>query len=332
MTENENIHRFKKYSTLIGPVVLGILTLISPLIGEMPYSIQAIPFIGSLILLGLPHGAMDHLVPSKLAEMSEKKGVTAVSLLYLFIGGIYAVSWLFIPLLSALFFIMLTWIHWGQGDLYAMRKLHSGKEYRENFPAFVSAAIRGGIPMFVPLTFHPDLYISFMKSMETLFASNTANYSVLYSWQVKAAIMSSVIILSALMAIYMYIKNDRLPIYGLSEIIVLVAFFMTLPPIFAVGIYFCLWHSLRHLTRLSLLPGDSRKAISAGNLKRYTWDMTKNTLPLTLISILMLATAAFFLNTAGQSSLLALYLVFISVLTLPHTIVVTWMDRIQYGP
>jgi Brp/Blh family beta-carotene 15,15'-monooxygenase len=330
MTEDENIQVFKKYSMLAGPAALGLLTLISPLISEMSYSMQAIPFVASLILLGLPHGAMDHLVPSKLSNMSEKKGIIAVSLLYLVIGGIYTVSWLFLPLLSAGFFILLTWIHWGQGDLYAMRKFHSGEEYREKFPAFISATIRGGIPMFVPLAFHPDLYISFMKSMEALFASNTASYSILYSWQIKAAIISAIAILSASMSIYMYVKNDRLPIYGLSEIIVLVAFFVALPPIFAVGIYFCLWHSLRHLTRLSLLPGDSRQAITAKNLGRYIWDMTKNTLPLTLISILMLAIAALFMDTASQSSLLALYLVFISVLTLPHTVVVSWMDSIQY--
>mgnify|MGYP002760168169 CR=1 FL=1 len=259
MTENENIRVFKKYSMLAGPATLGALALISPLISEMSYSMQAIPFIASLILLGLPHGAMDHLVPSKLSNMSEKKGIIAVSLLYLVIGGIYTVSWLFLPLLSAGFFILLTWIHWGQGDLYAMRKFHSGEEYREKFPAFISATIRGAIPMFVPLAFHPDLYISFMKSMEALFASNTASYSILYSWQIKAAIISVVAILSASMSIYMYIKTDRLPIYALSEIIVLLAFFVALPPILPVGISFFFCHSLGHLTRQGLLQATSRQ-------------------------------------------------------------------------
>ena len=39
-----------------------------------------------------------------------------------------------------------------------------------------------------------------------------------------------------------------------------------MPPIFAVGIYFCLWHAPRHVARLMLLDEDSSKKLGRGRL------------------------------------------------------------------
>lgn len=41
------------------------------------------------------------------------------------------------------------------------------------------------------------------------------------------------------------------------EIVLLAAFFALVPPVLAVGLYFCLWHSVRHVGRLMLLDPTS---------------------------------------------------------------------------
>lgn len=331
MSKQENINKFETYCTFAGTATLIILILLSPWLRNMSYKMQAVPFAVSLVLLGLPHGAMDHLVPSKLSNIPKTRGIATVSAAYLFIGGFYALTWVFYPVISAGFFVIMTWLHWGLGDLYTIRRFYKNNTYDYKISAALSAVLRGAIPMLVPLIYYPKIYTAFLKSMESLFTSKTFNYTILTSTQVKTVVALLIIILSTLLITYTYYKTQKIPWYSILEILVLFIFFTSLPPIFAVGVYFCTWHSLRHLCRLSLLPGDSRKAVSTKQVTRYMSDMIKNTLPLTILSIAGLAASAFILNARNPQNLLALYLVFISILTLPHTLIVIWMDKIQYN-
>ena len=109
----------------------------------------------------------------------------------------------------------------------------------------------------------------------------------------------------------------------------LAAYFALVPPVLAVGLYFCLWHAPRHIARLVLLDGASAVAFEKGRfpLARFVRDAA----PLTLAALALLLGFYFALPGAGTSApaLLALYLVLISVLTLPHVVVVSFMDYAQ---
>jgi Brp/Blh family beta-carotene 15,15'-monooxygenase len=99
--------------------------------------------------------------------------------------------------------------------------------------------------------------------------------------------------------------------------------------VFAVGVYFCLWHSLRHIARLLVLEDatDLRTAPLRAALGRFTVEA----LPLTVVSLALLGGLWLVMPAPPTDILgrLGLYLVVIAVLTLPHTAVVTWMDRAQ---
>jgi Brp/Blh family beta-carotene 15,15'-monooxygenase len=322
---------FRRKSMLIGPFFLGLLILLSPWLGEISIQARIIPFLVSLVFLGLPHGAMDHLVPSRLSDISRKRGVLDVSLLYLFLGGLYSFLWFVFPVASLAGFVIITWLHWGDGDVYAVKKLWPGDVYTDRFTAAASGLLRGGIPMLIPLVAYPDLYVGFLESVQSLFISSTGGFSVLYSESLRLAVLVFVIILALIHFIYIYVASGRVPVYRISEISVLVVFFLVLPPVFAAGIYFCLWHSVRHLCRLSLLPGPSRHSVEKGDHRAYISSILRDTAPLTALSILLLAFVTFSLQKIDLQSFIALYLVLISVLTLPHAVLVLWMDRVQFG-
>lgn len=87
--------------------------------------------------------------------------------------------------------------------------------------------------------------------------------------------------------------------------------------VLADGLYFALWHAPRHIARLVLLdpvPASSRFARDAAPLTG---------LPLALLVALYLAVPA---GEGDAGSLLAVYLVLISALTLPHAVWVSYMD------
>ena len=105
---------------------------------------------------------------------------------------------------------------------------------------------------------------------------------------------------------------------------------MLVPPILAVGMYFCFWHSVRHIARVVLL--DER---SVEDLAGWRWlpPIGRFALEAAVPTAIALAfVGALWWVTGGVETLAGatgLYLVGIAVLTLPHTIVVSIMDREQ---
>jgi len=108
----------------------------------------------------------------------------------------------------------------------------------------------------------------------------------------------------------------------------LTGFFLVVPPILAIGIFFPCWHSVRHITRLLLLDETAAARLDAGNiggaLGRFGWLAT----PMTVGALLVFGGLALAVPVApdGGTGLFAIYLVGIAVVTAPHVVVVTVLD------
>jgi len=331
-----NTEKFQWLSLGAGVLTLIISIVFSPLLSDIPYSVQAVPFLISMVFLGLPHGAMDHLVPGRLADISVREGILYVSVLYLLIGGLYVFLWFIAPVFSLIFFILMTWFHWGQGDLYVLKNFGFGFMTESKLYSTVSLVLRGGIPMLVPLIAHPEKYTGFLSDILTELSVNTVSLNYMVSTQVSLTLTVFIGILAMINIISGLYKAEsrsqlKLWLYDNLEIAVLLVFFFLLPPLFAVGVYFCTWHSLRHIARLSLIKDEALlEKVQEGRKLGYLKELGRNTFKLTLISLVMFgASVSLFFSTVTIETLIAVYLVFISVLTLPHVLVVSWMDYRQ---
>lgn len=118
----------------------------------------------------------------------------------------------------------------------------------------------------------------------------------------------------------------------LFELGLLAALFTVVPAYLAIGVYFALWHSLRHLARLLLLDHtvlDARvRRAGGGDLVCASARLSAALLPVTLIALGLLG-SIYLLNAPRVATLegfVALYLVLISALTVPHAVVVALMD------
>ncbi len=299
---------------------------------------EYLPFALSLVVFGLPHGAIDHLaVPRLLGRKTGMTGpVLAVGLLYLVFGGLYLALWFAAPVAAFAFFIALTWFHWGGGDLYALATFTSG---RGEYPVgrtrrALTLLARGGLPMLVPLLAFPETYRAVAGSIVDLFVPDGAG---VLSWAFEPSFRLLVGVAFALFAVgvlasgYGSAKKSGARgawLVDLVETALLALYFALVPPVLAVGLYFCLWHAPRHVARLVLIDGRSAGALEAGRvssaLVRFAWDAA----PLTVAALVLLLGLYLAVpeNSAAPSSLLALYLVLVSALTLPHVVVVSFMD------
>ena len=296
---------------------------------------QYAPFALSLIFFGLPHGAVDHLVPGRLLGGGVSVGsIIVVALLYLVLAVVYFVFWTFSPVAAFVFFIALTWFHWGQGDLYSTVTFLGALDPVPPILKFLNVLVRGGLPMLVPLLAFPEVYRNVAKSIVGLF-SDAAGWDWVFGsyFRSAAGITFLVLVLITLAWGYVVSSSQDKTAWALdaAEIWLLAAYFVVVPPVFALGMYFCLWHAPRHIARLMLLNRSSFSTLQKGVFRPALKNFVRDAAPLTAVALLLLVGLYFFVpgSAAGASGLLALYLVLISMLTLPHVVIVGFMDRRQ---
>src|SRR6056297_2445659 len=98
---------------------IAALTILTGL--AIPPTLQYAPLVVSALVVGLPHGAVDHLAVARTrGERPDVGAIARVFALYGLLGGAYAIAWFLAPAAAFAGFIALTWFHWGQGDLYAL--------------------------------------------------------------------------------------------------------------------------------------------------------------------------------------------------------------------
>ena len=301
---------------------------------ELPeYAIYA-PFAISVVFLGLPHGAVDHLAPGRIppGEVTVRS-MAVVGLLYLVLASLYLVFWFAAPVPAFALFICLTWFHWGQGDLWTLLALYRA----HHLPGIVHRAltifVRGGLPMLVPLLAFPETYREVARSMAGLFGSGVTGGA----WAFEPGFrFASGVVFAALMlaALFGGLRRSGLRDAAwradAAETLLLAAYFAFVPPVLAVGLYFCLWHATRHIARLMLIEKHSAGALEYGRLWRAAVNFTRDAAPLTVAALVLLAVLYFALpERGGPFTSLGPYLVLISILTLPHVVIVSFMDLRQ---
>lgn len=275
-----------------------------------------IPWVASLLIWGLPHGAIDHeLIEAMWRRPGIARPLALIVLLYAFVVAAGLVAWWVVPKVMFLAFIMVTLFHWGTADLW-----WSWHRDPAAFPTFgrrlVFALLRGALPMFLPLVAHPDVYRRTAEAACGAFGTVT-NFGWLDHPGIR--ITAAAICLALGAADWAAAVPSRTRPVNRAESIALAAGFLSLNPVLSIGIYFTCWHGLRHVLRLtadSPLPPPARLRFFA-----------RRAMPMTVISLVALA-ALFFWGRAPTrvDSLLGIYLALIASLTLPHAVVVTVMD------
>jgi Brp/Blh family beta-carotene 15,15'-monooxygenase len=314
--------------------IVAVLTVLFATGLKVSEPVQYAPFVLSLVFFGLPHGAVDHLVPGRLRGRVTIQSIVGVAVLYATLAAAYLTFWSVAPVAAFGFFILLTWFHWGQGDLYSQIAFLGGQ-----YPAPVSlkvlmVVVRGGLPMLIPLLAFPDVYREVAGSIVSLFSGSgglTWVFNPLFRFG-TGSVFLTLVLCTFIWSYRSSGHNDKTAwTLDAAEVGLLAAYFALVPPILALGLYFCLWHATRHIARLMLLNPRSCAALQKGAFLPALRDFARDAAPLTVVALALLV--GFYLlapgSVQGLTGFLAVYLILISVLTLPHVVVVALMDRRQ---
>jgi Brp/Blh family beta-carotene 15,15'-monooxygenase len=272
-------------------------------------------FLASLVLLGMPHGALDHLVWFK--GSGRRFGIAALLCfcgVYLSIGIVAVGLWWLAPVWCAGGLILLTWFHWGDGD-----RMHEAAG--EGLAGWLFLAWRGSLPMLVPLLLHPHDYAAVLHGA-VLVVDPAAPGLGLLDVVVGAEFRSGVAgVLLVLGGVYWWRAGRfqsaarRLAL----EDLLLIGGFLVLPPLVSIGLYFMLWHSWRHIQLLALALGQPVARVGGG----VNWSsFYLRAAPFTLAGISFVVGLALLAGPRlGDVNLLVgVYLIVLWGLTWPHAI------------
>lgn len=299
---------------------------------SVPRRWRYLPLLASVLVLGLPHGAVDWAaLPRAVTGRLAPRWVGVVLVVYLVAGGAYAAAWVAVPAASAAVFVALTWAHWGQGDLYALTAV-VGVDHLDSAPArALTVAVRGGLPMLVPLLAFPDRYRAVVASWVRAFGGTVPPWPITPQVRLGLGLAFGLVTVAALARGWLRATDRRAWAVDAGETGLLWAYFLVVPPVLAVGVYFCCWHSARHVARVLALDGATTEAPSTvgtgPGLRRFAWEAAVPT-----AGALVVAGALWLLAPSPRATVAGIagvYLVAIAVLTLPHVVVVTWLDRLQ---
>ncbi|MEA1931797.1 MAG: Brp/Blh family beta-carotene 15,15'-dioxygenase [Euryarchaeota archaeon] len=317
----------------LGPWIALASTAAAVLVfGAPSRGVQLLPFAVSIVIFGLPHGAVDHLtLPWVYDEPPTRRWLAIVGGLYLLVGLAYAMIWFVAPIAAFALFILITWFHWGQGELHPLVELVDPTHLRTRTARALTVAARGALPMVVPLVAFPEEYRWVAARLVGLFGTvDLAVLDPIFSpvGRGAAAAVVATLLVASLAVGYRSGEGRESWLVDSGELVFLSAYFLVVPPILAIGMFFPCWHSVRHITRLLLLDDAAAARLDEGELWSALARFGRLATPLTVGALLVFGGLALAVpvDPGSGPDLFAVYLVGIAVVTAPHVVVVTWLD------
>jgi Brp/Blh family beta-carotene 15,15'-monooxygenase len=316
---------------------------------SIPPTWRYAPLVVSVVAFGMPHGAVDWAaLPRAAAGRGDdspdlrrpwrrtaaarfaRRWLAVVGVVYLLAGSVYALVWFRAPLVAAGAFLALTWFHWGQGEIHPLRTVLDADHLDARWRRGLTLAVRGALPMGVPLLAFPDRYRAVLTSFVAPFGGSVPAWPFAADARFALGAALAVLTLATLAVGSRSADHRRGWAVDAGETGLLWAYFLTVPPVFAVGLYFCCWHAPRHVARVIALDDRAVAALEGGRLAPALGRFAREAAVPTLVALVGCA-GLWWAAPAPEPTLAGatgVYLVAIAVLTLPHVVVVTWLDRI----
>jgi Brp/Blh family beta-carotene 15,15'-monooxygenase len=301
--------RVRLFSTI--SVILGILLslLFSDLLGEGSMGWQVVIAVIALAI-GIPHGALDHLVTLPKAQ---PKKMAIFIVVYVAVAVVAVLGILQFNTVGFIFVLFMSAIHFGIGDAAFINEIdkRSNAEKKLNRWLYIPAA--GFTPVFIPLVNS--------ASTQALASVNPA----LINWHqgFDSQILFAVSTFALLAILTMIIGKRNREALDLTLLLLLAHL---APPLIAFAVYFGCWHAMRHTARLTLSLPRSIENLNQGMLRKAFSNAVIPGLP-ALIGTFVVAGFMALSGRDFSDQFFWMALVVVWALTVPHMVVTAKLDR-----
>lgn len=256
------------------------------------------------LAIGIPHGAIDHLITIPRDSTKRFVGFIAIYTLIAIIAALGIAQW---NLIGFQLVVLMSALHFGFGDsAYANESQAAADKNGYSNLILASYAIPAGfLPVALPLTDKRTLDV--LQELNPTLVNWAGTFTELLRNSTLTIALFSILLLFAS-------KNYELAV----DLLLLLALSFFAPPLIAFAVYFGLWHAIRHTARLVPKLPSAMQKITAGNpLSGFFAAVIPGLyaiLGIFLIGIFFVARG----TTDVSSDFLWIILVIIWALTVPH--------------
>ena len=302
----EGIRNFSSVAILAG-IILSLI--FSQVLGESSMQWQVVIAIAALAI-GIPHGALDHLVTLPKSRPLVMAGFIAV---YVLIAIVAVIAILEFNVVGFIFVLVMSAVHFGIGDAAFISELDRRQPVAVRLPRAIYALSSGSIPVLIPL----------VNSASTD-ALAQVNPSLIDWHQGYDQEILTVVITIACISIARLIVRKR--IREAVDIGLLLALALLTPPLIAFALYFGCWHAMRHTARLTLSLESSQRAYESGNIRSAFLKAVIPGIP-ALVGTFLIAAILAIGGQEFSDDFFWMALVVVWALTVPHMAVTAKLDR-----
>jgi Brp/Blh family beta-carotene 15,15'-monooxygenase len=302
--------KVRKYSRWAVGIAILASFIFSSLIESSDSTWQVVIALIALAV-GIPHGALDHLVTLPKSAPVKMAAFIAIYVAVAIFAVVALLTWNVAGFVGV---VIMSAVHFGIGDAAFISEIDRRSFKPKPFPRYLYAAAGGALPVVIPLVSD--------KSSAALERVN----SVLVNWHQGLNEELLLITLAIFVIVLLLLLRNR-RISDAIDLSLLFLLAINAPPLVAFAVYFGCWHAMRHTARLTLVLPRSQKAFAEGKSWNAFLGAIWPGLP-ALIGTFVIAGIVIALRGGSVSDqFLWITLVIVWALTVPHMAVTARLDR-----
>ena len=294
----------KEYSLFLFFFSLLFLTLVSEILERKNILIpfQTITCFFLISIIGVSHGALDHLKGYKIIKFYGIKNKYYFYPIYVFFSLTVIILWGIFPSLTLFLFLIVASYHFGKEDSSI------GSTIKRKFISLLFF-LKGSVVILAPLLFHTEETI---KIFETLNVNLTIAYENLFLVLLFLSFLSNLYI--------MHLTNNEG--FLMADWLTILILNLSFSPLVAFTIYFCFLHSVRHSFALIY-------DLNKDNFNKGLEKFIKKALPLTFITAILFIISVYFLTNyyVLDDAILKVIFIGLASLTFPHILLEYLLEK-----
>jgi Brp/Blh family beta-carotene 15,15'-monooxygenase len=299
--------------SLVAVPSLVALVLLADLAGAGEVA-AAVVVVG--LLVGVPHGALDHLVPAYHRTGLRRSVLGTVLVAYVAVAVVVWGLWQLYPAVAVALFLALSCAHFGTGET-GFARLRDGGPEESPWPA---GLVTGAVVVLLPVAAHRAEVAPYLDALVPAWDGVVP--------ALPALATAALVVAAALaLAVRRVVQGHRLQA---AEVLVLLGSALVAPAAVSIAVYFGAWHSVRHL---ALMLGDdpaNRAALVAGRLAAPARRLAVRAVVPSAAALGVLALLWWSVD-GDLYDFVATDVALLAALTVPHALVVWWSDRVRTG-
>ncbi len=301
--------QIRTFSSIAVILAITLSLIFSQFLGETSIHWQVVIAVIALAI-GIPHGALDHLVT---LPKSKPLVMAMFIAIYVLVAIVAVIAILEFNVVGFIFVLLMSATHFGIGDAAFINEMDRRVGSKVKLPRVMYAVAAGTIPVLIPLVNSASTDALSQVNPALIDWHQGLDQEILYGVSGFA--------LFAIVALFLlHRKRESL------DLALLLTLALVAPPLIAFAIYFGCWHAMRHTARLTLTLDSSQRAYASGDARSAFTRAVIPGLP-ALAGTFLIAGVLAVVDNQFNDDFFWMALVVVWALTVPHMVVTAKLDR-----